>query len=149
MRSNCYGGLAAAAEARLSITNDISVIGFDNESYTADMLPPLTTMELPHADMAHYAVEKLAELVATLRLKRENQNEVRMRNCRAQISSRVSGVTAVNYGSRCGSEKPCSTHRCAFKNFRSLCRSLHSPLTPLRVESTRAKSILVRATAKF
>ncbi|WP_426233415.1 LacI family DNA-binding transcriptional regulator [Pararhizobium sp. DWP3-4] len=67
------GVYAAAAEARLSIPDDISVIGFDNESYTADMLPPLTTMELPHADMAHYAVEKLAELLLKPRLKRDNQ----------------------------------------------------------------------------
>jgi LacI family transcriptional regulator len=66
------GVYSAAAEARLSIPGDISVIGFDNESYTPDMLPPLTTMELPHIDMARYAVEKLAEIIAAPRLRREN-----------------------------------------------------------------------------
>jgi len=66
------GVYAAAAEAGLSIPRDISVIGFDNESYTADMLPPLTTMELPHTDMARYAVEKLAEIIATPRSRRDS-----------------------------------------------------------------------------
>lgn len=53
----------AAAEARLTIGRDLSVIGSDNEAYTADMLPPLTTMELPHADMARYAVEELVSMI--------------------------------------------------------------------------------------
>jgi LacI family transcriptional regulator len=66
------GVYAAAAEAGLSVPRDVSVIGFDNESYTADMLPPLTTMELPHTEMARYAVEKLAEIIASPRSRREN-----------------------------------------------------------------------------
>lgn len=45
------------------IGRDLSVIGFDNEAFTADMLPPLTTMELPHADMAHHAVEELVAMI--------------------------------------------------------------------------------------
>jgi LacI family transcriptional regulator len=53
----------AAAEAGLTIGRDLSVIGFDNEAYTADMLPPLTTMELPHADMARYAIEELVSMI--------------------------------------------------------------------------------------
>jgi LacI family transcriptional regulator len=53
----------AATEAGLTIGRDVSVIGFDNEAYTADMLPPLTTMELPHADMARYAVEELVSMI--------------------------------------------------------------------------------------
>ena len=66
------GVYAAAAEAGLAIPRDISVIGFDNEAYTADMLPPLTTMELPHTEMARYAVEKLAEIIAAPRAPRDN-----------------------------------------------------------------------------
>jgi LacI family transcriptional regulator len=53
----------AAVEAGLRVGRDVSVIGFDNEAYTADMLPPLTTMELPHADMARHAVEELVALI--------------------------------------------------------------------------------------
>ncbi len=52
---------AATALGR-SIPQDLSVIGFDNEAFAADMLPPLTTMELPHSDMARHAVEQLAAI---------------------------------------------------------------------------------------
>jgi LacI family transcriptional regulator len=53
----------AAGEMRLRIPQDLSVVGFDNESFTADMLPPLTTMELPHTDMARHAVEELHRMM--------------------------------------------------------------------------------------
>ncbi len=57
------GVYAAAAELGLAVGRDLSVIGFDNEPFTADMLPPLTTMELPHADMARHAVEELVAMI--------------------------------------------------------------------------------------
>ncbi|WP_210529689.1 LacI family DNA-binding transcriptional regulator [Rubellimicrobium arenae] len=53
----------AAVELGLTIPRDLSVIGFDNELFTADMMPPLTTMELPHADMARHAVEELHRMI--------------------------------------------------------------------------------------
>ncbi|MES2548557.1 MAG: substrate-binding domain-containing protein, partial [Pseudomonadota bacterium] len=56
-------GVADPVEAGLVIGRDLSVIGFDNEAYTADMLPPLTTMELPHVDMARHAVEELVAMI--------------------------------------------------------------------------------------
>jgi LacI family transcriptional regulator len=65
-RTAC-GVYAAAAEKGLVIGQDLSVIGFDNDPYTAGMLPPLTTMELPHADMAHYAVEELVAVITQQR----------------------------------------------------------------------------------
>ncbi|KQS75204.1 LacI family transcriptional regulator [Rhizobium sp. Leaf384] len=61
------GVYAAAAELGLKIPEDISVVGFDNETYTADMVPPLTTMELPHSEMGRYAAEHLADLLASPR----------------------------------------------------------------------------------
>ena len=39
------------------------MVGFDNEYFAADLNPPLTTMELPHAEMGRYAVEELHRLV--------------------------------------------------------------------------------------
>lgn len=42
---------------------DLSVIGFDNEAVTADMAPPLTSMQLPHADLARHAVKKLVDRI--------------------------------------------------------------------------------------
>ncbi len=54
----------AAHEMGLRVPEDLSVIGFDNEAFSADMRPPLTTMELPHADMARHAVEELHRTMA-------------------------------------------------------------------------------------
>ncbi len=56
------GVYQACTRHGLRIPEDISVIGFDNESYSASMVPPLTTMELPHSDMGEQAVAMLAEL---------------------------------------------------------------------------------------
>ncbi len=53
----------AAGELGLRIPKDLSVVGFDNEAFTADMMPPLTTMDLPHADMARHAVEELNRMI--------------------------------------------------------------------------------------
>ncbi len=57
------GVYTVAAEAGLTIGRDLSVIGFDNEAFTADMAPPLTTMVLPHADMARHAVDELVSWI--------------------------------------------------------------------------------------
>jgi LacI family transcriptional regulator len=53
----------AARELGLRIPDDLSVVGFDNEAFTADMAPPLSTMELPHTDMARHAVEELHRMI--------------------------------------------------------------------------------------
>jgi len=45
----------------LRVPQDLSIIGFDNEETAAYMSPPLTTVKLPHDDMARWAVEKLLE----------------------------------------------------------------------------------------
>ena len=70
------GVYAAAAAMGLRIPGDLSVIGFDNESFTADMAPPLTTMELPHADMARHAVEELHRMMV---LPRSGPGHARMK----------------------------------------------------------------------
>lgn len=51
-----YGATAALG---LRIPDDLAIIGFDNETFAAELDPPLTTLELPHADMARRAVERL------------------------------------------------------------------------------------------
>jgi len=44
----------------LSIPDDISVMGFDNQEIFAEQLyPPLSTMALPHAEMGRWAIETL------------------------------------------------------------------------------------------
>jgi LacI family transcriptional regulator len=45
----------------LRIPDDISVVGFDDEDMAAYMLPPLTTVILPHEEMARWAVGTLLD----------------------------------------------------------------------------------------
>ena len=55
-------GACEAIRARgLTIPADISVIGYDNEDLVAHLSPPLSTVQLPHDDMARLAVSLLAE----------------------------------------------------------------------------------------
>lgn len=54
------GAYEAIAEAKLSIPQDISVVGFDNQLNIADALrPPLTTVQLPHFEMGAWAATRL------------------------------------------------------------------------------------------
>ncbi|MBB1509699.1 LacI family DNA-binding transcriptional regulator [Tessaracoccus sp. MC1756] len=58
------GAYRAAAELRLTIPGDVSIVGFDNQEYVADgIYPGLTTIELPHYDMGVWAAEQLFNLV--------------------------------------------------------------------------------------
>lgn len=55
-------GACEAIRARgLTIPGDISVIGYDNEDLSAHLAPPLSTVQLPHEEMARLAVSLLAE----------------------------------------------------------------------------------------
>lgn len=62
----------------LKIPDDISVVGFDDESFARKILPPLTTLKLPREDTGRWAVAELLEKVAKpkkppVRLKMECQ----------------------------------------------------------------------------
>jgi LacI family transcriptional regulator len=58
------GAYRAVAEARLSIPDDVSIIGFDNQEIIAEGLhPSLTTVALPHFEMGRWAVENLIDLI--------------------------------------------------------------------------------------
>ena len=56
------GAYEAVRERGLRIPDDISVVGFDDEIFAADMSPPLTTVDLPHDQMARWAVRRLLDL---------------------------------------------------------------------------------------
>ncbi len=59
------GALLAAARQGLSVPEDLSVIGFDDQEEVADSLvPPLTTVALPHALMGRTAVDLALGLLA-------------------------------------------------------------------------------------
>jgi LacI family transcriptional regulator len=54
------GAYRAARQRGLSVPDDLSIAGFDDQEYIASELdPPLTTVRLPHRDMGHLAVELL------------------------------------------------------------------------------------------
>lgn len=57
-----WGAYQAASELRLSIPNDVSIVGFDNQSTLAPHLRPgLTTLELPFVAMGRRAVDILLQ----------------------------------------------------------------------------------------
>jgi Transcriptional regulators len=58
MAMGCY---EAAHLLGLSIPEDLSVIGFDDEDISAGLNPPLSTMVLPHDEMARWAVGQLLD----------------------------------------------------------------------------------------
>ena len=55
------GAYEAVLSRGLKIPEDISIVGFDDEIFAADMAPPLTTIVLPHDAMARWAVSRLLE----------------------------------------------------------------------------------------
>lgn len=58
------GLYAAAAEAGLRIGRDLSVVGFDDLALIGESLwPRLTSVALPHAEMAAWAVDRLFDLL--------------------------------------------------------------------------------------
>ena len=54
----CYEALA---QRGLRVPQDMSVMGFDNDDLVANLQPPLSTMVLPHDEMARWAVAQLLE----------------------------------------------------------------------------------------
>ena len=63
------GVYEAAAELGLRLPDDLSVIGFDNDDIAATLQPPLTTMVLPHDEMARWAVDRLLSPAPTAPLR--------------------------------------------------------------------------------
>lgn len=58
MALGCY---EAAHRLGRAIPGDLSIIGFDNEEISASMDPPLTTLVLPHDEMARLAIGQLLD----------------------------------------------------------------------------------------
>ncbi|QYO77665.1 LacI family DNA-binding transcriptional regulator [Devosia salina] len=58
MAMGCY---EAARQLGLSIPEDISIVGFDDEDIAASLNPPLSTLVLPHDEMARWAVNQLLD----------------------------------------------------------------------------------------
>jgi len=56
-----FGAYDAVRLRGLSIPGDISIVGFDDEDIAGYMQPPLSTMVLPHEEMARWAVGQLLD----------------------------------------------------------------------------------------
>lgn len=59
MAVGCYQALK---ERGLSIPDDVSVIGYDDEEVARHLSPPLTTLVLPHREMGRWAIERALSL---------------------------------------------------------------------------------------
>jgi LacI family transcriptional regulator len=60
-----FGAYQAAAELGLSVPQDVSIVGFDDqELISASLRPGLTTMALPHYDMGKWAVKTLLDQIS-------------------------------------------------------------------------------------
>ncbi|QFZ20895.1 LacI family DNA-binding transcriptional regulator [Saccharothrix syringae] len=57
-----FGAYRALGEAGLSVPDDVSVVGIDNQSIASWMHPRLTTVALPHYQLGSTAVELLLDL---------------------------------------------------------------------------------------
>jgi LacI family transcriptional regulator len=55
------GAYDALRQRGLRVPDDVSVVGFDDEDMAAYLLPPLTTVVLPHEEMARWAVGALLD----------------------------------------------------------------------------------------
>ncbi len=62
--SLAIGAMRALADAGLRIPQDVSVVGLDDIEVAAYLLPPLTTIRQPSAEMARQGVSLLMELLA-------------------------------------------------------------------------------------
>ena len=58
-----YGALQAIREAGLSVPDDISIAGFDDDFPSRYVFPPLTTMTLPAAALGERAAEMIVDLI--------------------------------------------------------------------------------------
>ncbi|KNC06084.1 LacI family transcriptional regulator [Klebsiella sp. RIT-PI-d] len=54
----CYQALA---ELQISIPQQVMVAGYDDQHYTTQLTPPLTSIQLPYAELSRLAVEYLCE----------------------------------------------------------------------------------------
>jgi LacI family transcriptional regulator len=55
------GAYDALRQRGLRVPDDVSVVGFDDEDMAAYLQPPLTTVLLPHEEMARWAVGALLD----------------------------------------------------------------------------------------
>lgn len=63
-----YGVYESVRELGLRIPEDVSIVGFDNETAAADMFPPLTTVHQPVGEMGEEAARILLDAITNAKL---------------------------------------------------------------------------------
>ena len=58
------GAMKAFAEFGLKVPDDISIVGFDDLTYSSISSPPLTTLRVPKKEMGRLAVRRLRDILA-------------------------------------------------------------------------------------
>lgn len=53
--------LKIAHRRQLSVPDDLALVGFDNQDFTADVMPPLTTLKQPWRDIGYHAAHLLLD----------------------------------------------------------------------------------------
>ncbi len=66
------GAMKAMSECGIRIPDDVSIIGFDDISYSSISTPPLTTLRVPKQEMGRIAVRRLVDML-------ENQEDVKLK----------------------------------------------------------------------
>jgi len=56
------GAITAAKEIGMDVPKDVSIIGFDNQSFSSETHPPLTTVDVALVSLGRVAVSRLMEL---------------------------------------------------------------------------------------
>ena len=82
-----------AGKLRLSIPDDISIVGFNDIPQAQFMTPPLTTIQLPMDFMGEYAVKLLRE-----RVTKERTSSIRVTaSVTLKIRSSVKNITQADF----------------------------------------------------
>jgi LacI family transcriptional regulator len=100
-----YGVLRAAEERGLDVPADIALVGFDDDSPSAHVLPPLTTVRQPSYEMGQEGVKLLLQLLALSR--GDDLEGYRMVTARAPASpTRIVLPTTLTVRASCGAVEP-------------------------------------------
>jgi LacI family transcriptional regulator len=94
-----FGALFECEERGIRVPEDFSVVGFDDQEFAAHLKPPLTTIEVPAAQMgrqaAHYILHRLRDEPAIDFTRLEARLIVRRTTAQPRAAFRAFGVEAL------------------------------------------------------
>ena len=66
-----YGAIRAATKLGLSVPEDVSIVGFDDQNLAEFYNPPLTTVNIPRHELGRRAAQELLDQLAGREVARE------------------------------------------------------------------------------